>query len=327
MLPRILLLSTLMVGAIPGGGGGGPNIGVNTFRTNFSPIGPFEAYCDDYELKGSYRSTVFFGKIVERVRVGVIDKEKTYSHFNGERTISKNVVYDVSFNLPFHSMLTDKGLEIIVDFLNTSNTVLHSFTFRIKPCSKNRIYPKDYLNTYYSVSDVYVDPDNYQSLSEKYTFNGFIDYFNNDYYYRLNLDSIYLTYVSNFPFNDIDCDLLYEDYEKAFPYLDNDDDEVHLPMTTYHEGDIVKFKMKNSLFVNKKTLEMHFNYQDGLVSTNYFYLPVNKIDKILDSTFTLSVNDFGYNKTYFTWNIRYITNKSLIGNCSSSDYCVVGDYI
>ena len=329
MLRRLILLGTILIfGANPiGGGGGGGGLEVNYFITNYSPIGPFTAHCSDYSLTGSYKSGFYTGRVAERLRVGYIGQSKTYANSKAIHQVYKGTTYDLTFKLPFKDMLNDTGLEVEISFLDSSSTVLQSFFFHIKPYNPERVYPKDYLNTYYSLYDIVVDPDNYSSLSEKYTFNGFIDYFNNDYYYRLNFNSFYLTYQSQFDFTNIECSLHYVDYDHLFPYLDNEDGEFDIPLITTKVGNIISFRLNQVLYVNPKNLDMSYAYIPNFVATNYFYLPVNKMPNLLDSVFELRVNNFGLGKNYFTWNVRYMTNHGLIGDCDSSDYCIIGENV
>ena len=79
------------------------------------------------------------------------------------------------------------------------------------------------------------------------------------------------------------------------------------------------------MYVNPTSLEMSLVAKPGFVATPYFYLPKNKCEELLDQTFTIMVEEFGHGKTRFNWDIKYTNNHRLIGDCSNSDYCVVGE--
>ena len=81
------------------------------------------------------------------------------------------------------------------------------------------------------------------------------------------------------------------------------------------------------MYVNPQTLDMSLVKYDGFVATKYFYLPINKIDLLLDQIFTIHFDEFGYGKSNFSWDMRYLNNRNLIGDCDNSDYCIKGEIV
>ncbi len=221
-----------------------------------------------------------------------------------------------------------RGLKVYVDFIDIDEIPLQSFSFNIYPSQPERINPKNYINDYYSVSDIIVDPDNFRtSTSEKYKFDSLLDYFNVDNYYRLRLDDMYITYESIKECPTGLAHLHFVDYLKMFPYLDNENDvpEFDIPLTAVQSNNQVSFSFPSKMYVKPESLEMSLIARPGFVETKYFYLPVNHCRDLLDQTFTLVADSFGHNKNSFSWDIRYINNRGLLGDCSNSDYCVVGE--
>ena len=300
----------------------------NYFETSFLHIGPFEVGADDYELSGEVYVLRNVISVREKMTVYVIDGDIIKTQYKSFHSADKGTTYSLTFNLPFKSSLTHKGLKIVIEFLDGSNTTLQRFFFNIKPISRPTINPKLYINDYFINKDIVVDPDNYsKSRFEKIRFDQALDYFNVDNYYRLSLNDFIITYECDVPFSSCVAHLHYVDYLKVFPYLDSDDDVpiVEIPLGVKNIFNRVWFSFPSNMYVNPASLEMSLVAKPGFVATPYFYLPKNKCEELLDQTFTIMVEEFGHGKTRFNWDIKYTNNHRLIGDCSNSDYCVVGE--
>lgn len=301
-----------------------------TFNTLFTFIGPFTEGCEDYQLSGIVTPLAAMESVAERMKVSLPDGTMLKTEVKPLHTITKNEFYMLTFNLPFSSYLTSLGLKISIEFLQNGQIVMDSFSFIIKPINPQRINPKDYINNYYSLYDIVVDPDNYSSgYCERFKFNQFIDYFNVDNYYRLSLNDIKITYSSIKACPPGLAHLHFVDYLKLFPYLDNDEEvpTFDIPLTALSSKSDIYFKFPSKMYVKPETLEMSLEVRPDFQQTNYFYLPINHLEDLLDQTFTLVVDSFGHGGTSFSWDIRYINNRGLVGDCSNSDYCVIGEMV
>ena len=140
-------------------------------------------------------------------------------------------------------------------------------------------------------------------------------------------EKIGVSYECDVPFSSCVAHLHYVDYLKVFPYLDSSDDVpiVEIPLGVRNIFNRVWFSFPSNMYVNPTSLEMSLVAKPGFVATPYFYLPKNKCEELLDQTFTIMVEEFGHGKTRFNWDIKYTNNHRLIGDCSNSDYCVVGE--
>ena len=297
------------------------------FITDFPIIGPFEKYCPDYELKGTVRPTKSFNFVRERLSVGVMNGEMTYFSTKASHSVNINGAYPLTFTLPFSTMLGSKGLTCQISFVDQDNNNIESFSFNIKPKNSQMVRPGDYRFSYYSIPDTIVDPDNYDAIvSESFCFNGFIDYFNIDTYYRLSIENLYLTYKGIKDVPSTTSILRYYDFDNLFPGLSTGGSMtiVEIPLKTVAINNEIHFRIDSTLYVNPKTLDMSLEAKPGYVLTNYFYLPINRKSDFMSQRFTLVTPSFGYNETYFAWDIRYLTDRGLIGDCDHSDYCVRG---
>ncbi len=316
-----ILLSPLFLSASPQN---------EIFTLDFDVIGPFHVGDPDVTITGTAISLNNYSRIKERFSVGAIGEEYTYFELSAAHAITKNTKYELTFSLPLQHMLTTKGLECKIDFYESTNNILYTNTFRIKPPEKQKLDIKSYIHSYYSEPYVLAKPGNGSSaVAESIKFEGFIDYFNEDNYFRISLNNLYALYEGLKPFQNASGTLFFADYNNAFPYMYTN---AHLPSfdipikATLNNGKIT-FSFAKTMYVNPKTLEMSLSKKTGFITTPYFYLPINKAKDLLDQAFTMRFNSFGYGENKITWNIRYITTRYRIGDCQDSDYCVRGENI
>ena len=305
-----------------------PDITFKSIFMSLDPIGPCEEYGSDITLTGRLDALGEYTGIRERIQVAPKGGSYSYAHTNSSHNVEKNVPYNFSLPIPVHSMLSSNGIDCKVILLDSSSKELSSYTFSLKPITKERINVSDYLRTYYQAVDTVVDPDKYStSNSEKYIFNGFIDYFNEDNYYRLNLNKLKITYSCPKPFPGCSAKLRFTDYNNIFPNLNNGNLFLpfQIPLRTVVNGSQISFDFPEQMYVNPKTLEMSIVAKPDYRLTKYFYLPINKKESLIDQVFTLDVSNFGHNKVSFSWGITYLNDRNLIGDCYNSDYCVVGE--
>ena len=292
------------------------------------PIGPCEKYGDDIFLTGSIYSITGLTSVRERLSVAFKGETYAYIQTTASHDVSKDSTHNFSLTLPIHSMLGENGIDCKISLLNSSSEELKTYTFSLKPINRERINVSEYLRKQYQAIDVVVDPENYNSKhSENVIFNDFVDYFNEDNYYRLNINKLKMTYDCPKQFPGCIAKLKFTDYNNVFPYLNNDSNVApfEIPLRWVQNGKKINFDFPEQMYVNPKTLEMSLNAKPGYRLSKYFYLPINKKDLLLDQTFSLEVSDFGHNKISFSWNITYSNNRNLLGDCNNSDYCVVGE--
>lgn len=300
------------------------------FWSFFDPIGPYVENNQNVKLKGYYYSKNDYSNVRERLSIAVIGEEETYFSTTKKHTVEANQANLLTFTLPLSDMLTKKGISCMIQVLNSESNPMYFISFNLKPVESKTINPGDYLNSKYEISDVVVDPDDYLfSHVESFTFKKFLDYFDTDHYYRIDVAQFSINYSCPKKFVETYGVLSFTDYDKLFPYLDNADQvpSFDIPITAYQSGTKINFKFKNTMYVHPKTLEMSFIPRNGFVATKYFYLPRNKTKQMLNQLFTLKMEKFGYGQINFSWDVRYINNRNLIGDCNNSDFCVVEEVL
>ena len=301
---------------------------LTTVSLKLNPIGPCEKYGEDMYLTGQATSVTGASNIRERIYIGPKGGNYSYIYTSAKHDILEGDTQPISLLMPIHSMLSENGIDCKVQIIDLSNKEIVGYTFSLKPITRDRINVSDYIRSTYSKEDIVVDPDNYQTKrSEQYRFYGFLDYFNEDNYYRLNLNKLRMTYSCSKSFPGCNAKLKFTDYNNVFPLINGGqlNTSFEIPLRYTYTSGVIWFDFPEQMYVNPKTLEMSLNARPEFRLTKYFYLPINKKDMLLDQTFSLEVTDFGYNKTSFSWDITYLNNRNLLGDCDNSDYCVVGE--
>lgn len=305
-----------------------PPIHINYYPMYFDVIGPFDLNCDDYLLQGYYMPKRGGKNFRERISLGIGDGSYIYTYTTKAHNNTLGQKVEMLFNLPFSSLMTSAGINGTIEILNSANTAVNTISFKIKPSPRSKINVKDYIYEYYQSPDVVVDIDDYENKHiEQFTFDGFIDYFNTDYYYRIDLSELSMTYSSPKSFPSCRGNLHFVDYNKIFPYLDNQEavPSFDIPVVAEENEGKITFRFENTMYVNSQTLDMSLVARPGFQLTKYFYLPINKNKELLNQVFTLEMNEFAHSKVSFDWDIRYVNDRNLIGDCSNSDYCVQGE--
>ena len=297
----------------------------------FDNIGPLVEYNQDITISAKLSVTKTFSSVRERLSLGT-DDEEGYTYFNttASHSITSRRSRTITFTLPLSTMFSEHGIYGQVDVLDSSSEIIISRPFYLRPAVPRTIKVQNYLSRYYTVNDVIINITNYDLYhQEKYMFSDFLDYFNVDNYYRLDLSRLKITYDCFAVFPGGNASLHFVDYNHLFPDLDDNSSvpEFDIPLTISQKKTTICFDFPKIMYVNPKTLSMSLVAKPDYLTTKYFYLPVNKKEQLLDQLFTLRVTDFGYGKTSFNWNVRYLNNRGLVGDCTDSDYCVVGEVV
>lgn len=294
----------------------------------FDPIGPYEAYGPDKTIHATITSGKYYSNVRERLSVGIAGENYIYFSATAAHDLVYSTPYDLTFTLPISTMLSSKGMSCRIEVVNEGNVTMKSFIFTIMPIPHQRIVPTSYVRDYFRQYDVVLKPNDLFSRMEAIRFSNYIDYFSEDNYYRLSLNHLHIDYASTFPFPGCEATLKFVDYNRIFTSLDSGDSvpivEIPLRVVNPKKSEIC-FDFPQNMYVNPNTLEMSLVAKPNYVLTNHFFLPINKKDLLVDQVFTIEVTNFGYGKTSFDWNLTYLNNRGLIGDCDNSDYCVVGD--
>lgn len=291
-------------------------------------FGPFTAYQPNVDLT----ITITVGEranYYERLTCGPSYDDVRYSVTSNSHLISKT--YDYTTNLPTYMLLSNDGLYCNFYVTNIKTEHSYKFQFCIKPVTTGQnIDPSKYTKDSYSIENAYyrIIGSDLLSYPETYIFPDYLDYLNIDTYYRIDLSGV------TFTCGPVVRDYIYEsatmkisDYDNIFPYLLHDENHyISIPLKVTNNKTTKGFAFANAMYVHPKTLEMSLISRPNFVQTKYFYLPVNKKKQMLEENVQIVITGGGAAKSNLTWNLSYLATGNMLGNCSNSDYCVVGGF-
>lgn len=304
------------------------NINYIDYIATDKPYGPFNIGDNDFLMSFNYRLNVTNQSIKERLRILNGDNQVVHSETKPIKSYTNNALNTVSFNIPINSYLSDKGLTVKFDLLNSgTNSIIKAYEAKFYP-------PKSqYINYQILKSQPYISQNlglfangtSFNGVYETIDFREIGDYLDVDYYYRLSLNKLCFSYSSLFALNYKSINLRFNDKEGLFPAIDHDiNADIILPLVIKNNQGIVSFAFKNKFYVNKRTLQISDTFQTGFVLTSDFYLPINGKRFFNNKNLYIDIVELGADKMSTTISIKYDASKSLMGLCHDATHCLVG---
>lgn len=295
----------------------------NGLKVSGGPWGPFFAYQPDTTI------TLTLKQSGTNHYSGTFACGPSSSDFRYSKSVSVSfsTSYNLTLNLPTLSYLTPSGMYCKLTLTEKFSGDVKVTSFTILPSTRyNYIDPSSYSSSSYSIPNANLSLTNGMMLTlpEKFQFPNYLDYFDIDTYYRLDLSGVNFTYSLTSTLTYGSAYLSFDDDEEVFSYLPHDHDEISIPLKIVKCGDYWTFAIDSDLYVHPKTLQMSFEPRDGFVKTNHFYMPVNHKDYFINQTMRIDAYHVGLCKSNITWYLTYLASTNIIGSCSNSDYCVVG---
>ncbi len=305
---------------------------INKYQLSSPIYGPFEQHADNPNLKIDITSTSLINqevyclfKIMDENNIVVAQSKSTNA------IVSKFQNGKVSINLLTQAYLDSNGMDVLfylVDSKNSSN--LLSSNFQVFPIKTSTYNPIEYSQSHifeYSTSFKFAN-SGIITYQEKYIFNDFFDYFLIDTYYRLLINQYFFSYQY---INDLTyrkAYLILPDSFNEFCYIEsNDNGQIVVPLSLVKNAENYSLSFPTKMYVNPNTLEMSITKLAGFAITSYFYLPINHLKDLNESTFTFVIEGLGYSQSNFIWTASFLVYQGLIGPCDNSDYCVIGGII
>ena len=289
--------------------------------------GPFLKEGDNKEVTFTYElNTISSQTLIERIRLfskGTVvsaSSQPSFSYTQGQRK-------SVSFTLNTKDYLTDSGLELRFEILNSSRKILKVYNATFCPPSQKRFLASNLKSGVYTSNSIgfYGDGTTMREIRESYDFTKIGDYIDNDYYYRLDIgrNGFYFDSPKELAFNSIN--LRFYDDEYLFPnFTHSSNDEIIIPLKVYQRNGKYSFQFVNKFYVNKKTLDVSDVYQPNYIVSSSFYLPINGLSKFNGRTIYLDINGLGMDEISTSIPLRYELNRLIVGSCSNGEYCVHG---
>lgn len=324
-------------------------IGMTMFMAPIIPIEPLDPLrfstveCGPYKIGDDINITVtvISDTYIENVSIGLIGCDGSKAEWDGEDTYSvKSQVFDLDENLrqTYNLHLTGKcatatlthyKLCLIDEDDGQAFSFGVYFDLYIRPLeyTKTTINPLNYQNARFELPK-----DRFTIFNNKVTYTGeyfefenFYDYFLVDEYYRLKLDQYKCNFSISRMYRWVDAYIELINPQPCFQYLCNDEGVAKLNLICRnHEDSYFSLEFEGPFYVNPQTKEMSVTPRNGFRETHYFYFPINCKEQVQKQEFRISIIGMGYWETNMIWSSYLTTDTNLIGDCSTSKYCVVG---
>ena len=272
--------------------------------------------------------SINYQNIIERVRLLNSSNQVVASYSKSTRYYPRGNRNAVTFSLPIRDHLTVNGLTLKFEIVNESS-------FAIQKAYSSTFYPSS--DAYINWMDLKQNPHNSKCLGfysdgttmkpllETIDFTSFGDYLDVDYYYRLELNKNLITYPNDCNFSYKNAYLTFNDNDMLFPYYAHEDSgDIKIPLSLVRTGNLIFYKFKNTLYINKRTLQMSNTYRNGFVTSKHFYLPINGRTRFNGKQLYFVFEGLGNDNISTSFPIRYDVSSSLVGVCTDGDYCIVG---
>ena len=304
----------------------------NTFNDYFScpKYGPFSlnnpsnfAVEFEYELNSIISQTV-----IERIRVFNSSNSVVASSSKAPINYTRGQRKTVNFTVPFKDYWSVNGLTLKFEIVNSSTAaILKAFSVTFYPPSQKTISGVLLKKEQYTSRCLgfYGDGEGMKELKETFDFTTLGDYVGVDYYYRLNLSNNYFRYPQSYLLNYHAVNLRFNDDNNLFPYFTHQDNgDIVIPLSLYKNDELVRFKYKNTFYINKRTLQISDTYRTGFISTKDFYLPINGRRRFNNKQLYIDIDRLGMDEISSSLPIKYDISRSLTGVCTDGEYCIVG---
>lgn len=294
---------------------------------NSDVIGPFETFQENVSIAFRYSLSIQTENVSEEMKTfnpksgRQYTKERKMAHLVPGPT-KKLTVY---FELDLHEFFGNDGLTIEFSLLRDGSSFA-SKKATIYPAEKSSIYvSKDKIERFQSKDVAFkIEDGSVKMLSDDFNFVGFKDYVDADYYYALDLkENCFLYNLETLNYKS--ANLSFYDENNVFKYLPHIGTRVDIDLLIADDGVRKGFTYKKVFYVNRLTLEIANYKMPNFIETNMLYLPVNRKNDLIGTQMQIILHSCGLSKNEIIFDIKYDVFRELIGNCSTSDYCIRGE--
>lgn len=299
--------------------------GVN-LKIEASEIGPYEKFQNDTQISFKYSLGAIRNNVYEEIRVYNAQTNRSYYKITkATHSVGKSQTITVNFDLRLKKYFDQNGFKINFAIYADGETVFNQY-YVIYPIEKAEYsITNDSIKRVTSKTvGVSFDEKGYFEFIDDFNFVNTRDYIDADNYYSLNLNDLDFLY-NQYSLIYESAYLKFRDSNNNFKFLDHKDGNITLPLKIVDDKGIKHFEFKDIFYVDKLNLNISTKYQTGFVKSQKFYFPVNKKEDYLGTDFEIVVNNCGFSKFTFKFNVTYDAFRELLGSCNSSDYCVRGE--
>ena len=312
--------------------GAGPKKAI--FLIEFDNLGPYEKYQDNPDFTFTLTnkaSTEYFAYVT--VTMGnddlpncqVVELEKRAAQPGGKITYTVPLITRM--------VLGDDGMDISISVKRASRTnptiksLDASIGINIFPISRTVLDPYQISNSGYRSQNLIAkkEGDSLTYTSERIHFVDWEENIYTNIYHKIPFEDIEIAYVGLNEIQYKEANMIISGYQHLFPNLVYQDNKTKIPLKITKKGSDLLLSFKNTLFVHPKLLLTSLEPLEGYVATNSLYLPVNMFSKADGLRIGFEVKELGIDKISFSWSMGTDLISEWIGECSDSQYCIVGE--
>lgn len=328
MFFKLALLSLFMVISVSYSA---PNF--NDIRINSGVIGPYEQYEQvNTSVSITYNVSTSFNSRF-RVMVGIEENQWFTCFASSLNRINPGDTYNYTYAFPTEYLSSEKDLLIsyrVYDEDSAYTPIRRQIDFSIKLSSSKTIYIHDLENKQYKGSphSLKIIDNEIIYLNDEYDFGYIGEDITEEYYLSIDFRKIKFKYkgVQN-SLNYRNAHVKFVDYYNNFPDLEKNRIYTLIPLSIEYDfkEDLYYFKFLNNYYVDKVTHNMSTIKKDKYVATNVLILPKNKESMLEGTSFQFEMYSCGYEQNNFVFSLKYYYGVTILGDCATSNYCIVGE--
>ena len=301
-------------------------ISIDPVKLTVEQIGPYTKKCENQTL--NYKITAVKStknrNIYEVFKFGTIETPNIYSTKTAVHVAPLSSATTLSVTMPTSTLLNENGMMVTISIYNSEDTLYIEKSFTIYPIPSETVDPTVVGSYQSKIISVKITSNKITNTSDSYTFTNIKSYFNNTIYYRLPIEEFLFTHVDAGELTYGNCYMSLIGYQRYFPALSHFLSTAKIPLKLVKKENGYGLDFANTLYVEKSTLKMTTSAREGYVATNNFYLPVNFRDELSDLKVYFVIEDLGISKLKMSWKTTCLMDNAFIGDCSDSEYCIVG---
>ena len=294
-------------------------------------FGGYHEYCENQQITIVNEGTSLLRNARNRLWVYNSSGRIAYEKISQEITITPYKKESVTITLPTREYLSENGMHcklFLVDSEASKIYVEKDFTIYPVESVPECDLSKNKVTTYASLpTQITLKKENVSSDVITYNFSALTDYFKIDNYYRLSISLLKFSISSGIRITDENSYIYLKNPAECFSSLMNNEGEVKIPINIKQSTSTTKYiEFSDTFYVEPSSLKMSLTPKIGYVQTKYFYFPINKLQDVLKQKFIFKLNNVGskYSRVNITFAVDFNTEINLIGDCSNSEYCLVG---
>jgi hypothetical protein len=192
------------------------------------------------------------------------------------------------------------------------------------PRVETTFYPSE-ENYFLSLPYNYIELQNgvCASRRDRFVFHGFTSIIEDEYYYYLDLSSLW--FESENPFEYESINLLIKRRGTLYNLLSYSmsPDYRSISLGVSQVSNHYKFTFATPLYVEPNSLLMSITPRNGFLETTKFFFPRNFYSSEKEIEMRIIIRKAGYNQFDIQYNFTYFSNLRYIGDCHNSQYCIM----